>query len=34
MDRWTFPLMNDVYQLFIDLVKKDQVSKSYDEDSE
>ena len=33
MDSWTFPLINDVYQLCIGWVKNDQVSKSYDEDS-
>ena len=33
MDRWAFPLINDVYQLCIGCVKKDQVSKGYSEDS-
>ena len=33
MDRWTFPLINGVYQLSIGWVKKEQVLKGYDEDS-
>ena len=32
MDRKTFPLINDVCQLCTGWVKKDQASKSYDED--
>ena len=33
MDRWTFPLINDAYELCIGWVKKGEVLKSYDEDS-
>ena len=33
MDKWTFPVINDLYQLCIGWVKKDQVLKIYAEDS-